>query len=836
MLNNLRVILALAVLGVALYAGFRPVGQLPPLGTFLHPVDGVWAVATQQDFPRHLTLTLPGTRDTVRILVDDRAVPHIFARYPEDAWRALGYLHARHRLFQLELQVRATDGTLTELVGRRALPLDRDNRRLGMPRAAERAAMAMDSMSTVGRALRAYAAGVNARIDELTRRDLPVEYRLLNAWPRRWEPRHSFLFVQRMGYTLSYSQFDRRYEELVAFVGPAAAAGIAPVNSPIQEPVVPGEGAYPRFADGEVPLPAFVTSGSAAGTAEAAGAPEVADTAAEARAPGAEARAASNNWVVGPSRSQSGRALLAGDPHLDLTLPSIWYEAHLVVPGAFDVYGVTFPGVPGVPIGFTRRVAWSFTNTGNDVVDWYQETLDDPEVPETYFLDGAWRRLERRIEVYRDPAGEVLATDTLRFTHRGPLWVDGERALSLRWAMLEDAGVTEAFLEMLRAQSVDEWLGAMQRYRVPVQNGVVADWLGNIAVASYGRYPIRPVGGNGVVIRDGTRSANDWTGNLPVARQPQARNPAQGWLASANQQPVDPAVDSTYLGVDWPAPWRAMRINALLRADTAVTPDAMRRYQTDPGSARADLFVPYFLAAVDRWTDGDPEAVRRASEAAGLLRQWDRRYTRENERAVLFEAAMDELEALLWDELLLGGNGNRRFRARPGEEILAVVLRDSASGWWDDRRTPDRVEGPAEILSRSLAAALDSTEARHGPADGGGWRWETLNHANIRHLMGFRAFSALDIAVQGGPGTLNPISGSGRHGPSWRMVVELGPEVRAWAIYPGGQSGNPVSPWYVDRLAAWANGDLAPVLFPGSPEAFPGDRSLATFTVVPEGR
>lgn len=544
--------------------------------------------------------------------------------------------------------------------------------------------------------------------------------------------------------------------------------------------------------------------------------------------------AASNNWVVAPSRSQSGRALLAGDPHLDLTLPSIWYEAHITVPGAFEVYGVTFPGVPGVPIGFTRRVAWSFTNTGNDVVDWYEETLDDPADPETYFLDGAWRRLERRIEVYRGPGGEVLATDTIRFTHRGPLFRDGDRALSLRWAVLEEARVTEAFLTMLGAQNADEWLTAMQRYRVPVQNGVVADWLGNIAVASYGRYPIRPGDGNGVAIRDGTRSANDWTGNLPVARQPQSRNPAQGYLASANQQPVDPAVDSTYLGVDWPAPWRAMRINALLRADTAVTPDAMRRYQTDPGSARADLFMPHFLDAPERWADGDPEILRRASEAAGLLREWDRRYTRENERAVLFETAMDELEALLWDELLLGQGGNRRFRARPGEEILAVVLRDSASGWWDDRRTPDREEPPAEILSRSLAAALDSTVARHGPADGGGWRWETLNHANIRHLMGLEPFSALGISVQGGPGTLNPIAGSGRHGPSWRMVVELGPEVRAWAIYPGGQSGNPVSRWYVDRLAAWANGDLAPVLFPDSPDALPADRSLATFLVVPE--
>jgi penicillin amidase len=824
----LRPALALAVLAVALYVGFRPVGQMPPLGSLLHPTEGVWAVAAQRDFPDDLSLALTGMRDTVRVLVDDRAVPHIFARHETDAFRALGYLHARHRLFQLELQVRATDGTLTELVGERALDLDRLNRRLGLPRAAEREAAALDSTSDVGRALVAYAQGINARIAELTRRDLPLEYRLFDAWPRRWEPRHSFLFVKRMGFTLSYSRLDRRYAELVEFVGPAAAAALVPVNSPIQEPIVPVERDGPRFMAAPIPVPAFVTGAAGATAGPAADDTTTDDGVAERRVPSA-APAASNNWVVSPARSQSGRALLAGDPHLDMTLPAIWYEAHLVVPGVLDVYGATLPGVPAVIVGFNRRVAWSFTNTGNDIIDYYQETLDRSDAPQSYFLDGAWRRLEPRVEVYRDEHGAVLATDTVYYTHRGPLLRDGDRALSMRWAVLEDGGVADGFLGLMRATDVDSWLRAMRRYRVPVQNAVVADWVGNIAGASYGRYPVRPGDGNGVAIRDGATSASDWIGDLPVERQPQARNPSQGFLASANQQPVDPAVDPTYLGADWPSPWRAMRINALLRADTAVTPDAMRRYQTDPGSARADLLLPHFLRAVDEWTGAEEDVRRRASEAAELLRQWDRRYTRENERAVLFEATIDELDRRVWDELA------PRFRA-PDDAVLLQLLRYGAERWWDDLRTPDVVESRAEILSRSLAAALDSVIARHGPADSGGWRWEGLQHANIRHLMGFPSLSALAIPVQGGPGTLNPISGSGTHGPSWRMVVELGAEVRAWGTYPGGQSGNPASRWYADRIPEWAAGELSPLLFPAAPGALPGERTLATFTFFPEER
>ena len=301
------------------------------------------------------------------------------------------------------------------------------------------------------------------------------------------------------------------------------------------------------------------------------------------------------------------------------------------------------------------------------------------------------------------------------------------------------------------------------------------------------------------------RSASDWLGYLPPSRYPFAMNPPQGFLASANQQPVDPRVNPSYMGSDWYSPWRAMRINSLLRDDSAVTPDAMRRFQTDPGSARADAFVPQFLAAAAR-EDSAGRADATLRDAAKLLAEWDRRYTKENRRAALFEKAMEELNNRTWDELLAGDSGaaNGRSPRLPESQVLLELMRDPTSKWWDDRRTPGVVETRDAILTASLRAALVVARKVYGSPAGDGWLWSNVRHANIYHLARIPALSALDLPVQGGPSTLSPSGGSGTQGPSWRMVVELGPDVRAWATYPGRairQSGQSFLPGSSQALA-----------------------------------
>jgi penicillin amidase len=420
----------------------------------------------------------------------------------------------------------------------------------------------------------------------------------------------------------------------------------------------------------------------------------------------------------------------------------------------------------------------------------------------------------------------VLAIDTLFVTHRGPLLMRGGQALSLRWTALDPGGSVTAFDRVATARSVDEWLAAMEVYKAPIQNGLVADRNGSIAIRATGSYPVRG-GPDGELVRDGSRTANDWTGYLPLAREPYAKDPPQGYLASANQQPVDPATDHDYLGANWPAPFRALRINALLRADSAVTPDEMARFQTDPGSSRADLFMPYFLAAAK--TSRDPEAI----EAGRLLAQWDRRYTKDNVRAVLFEQAMSELNDRLWDELVDPRDTTTTRRvATPSGPIVLALLADPKSRWWDNRTTP-QVEDRDAILEQSLVAGLAATRRRYGAPDAGGWRWDKVQTANIRHLTGLEPLSVLKLPVQGGPSTLNPSSGSGTNGPSWRMVVDLGPELRARAIYPGGQSGNPVSSRYADRIPQWVAGKLDSLFVPRNPGDLPAAAIMSTLTLRP---
>jgi penicillin amidase len=541
----------------------------------------------------------------------------------------------------------------------------------------------------------------------------------------------------------------------------------------------------------------------------------------------------SNNWAVAPSRSSTGNALLAGDPHLDLTLPSVWYEMHIVVPGKLDAAGVGFPGMPGVVIGFNRDVAWTFTNTGSDVNDFYAERVDDEKHPSRYQVDGRWRDLEKRAETYRGPGGKVLATDTLYFTHRGPMRRIRGRWLSMRWTAYEPSHEPDNFMALSHTRSVNEWLYAMRDYVAPTQNGLVADKSGNIAIRSSGAYPIRPGDGRGDVIRDGSTSASDWTGYLPLAQFPFGMNPAQGYLASANQQPVDPRQNPAYMGSGWYSPWRAMRINALLRGDSSVTPDDMRRFQTEPGSARADAFVPLFLSAATR-QDSLGKSNAKLRDAARLLSEWDRRYTRDNRRAVIFEAAMNDLSLRAWDELTDSAGAAVPDAAGrvPETQILLELARSPSSAWWDNRRTRQREDRDA-ILSASLEAGYDTVVARNGKPDSSAWLWSARRTAYIRHLLRIPALAAPRVSLQGGPGTLNPSSGEGTQGASWRMVVELGPETRAWAVYPGGQSGAPASSRYLDRLSRWANGQLEPVLFPRRPEDLDRKRVISTLVLKP---
>lgn len=816
------------VLAATVFVCARGVGSagIPPFGPLLDPVQGAAAAVRSGDLPTSEKERIPSLGAGVRVLFDTRGVPHVYASNTRDAYRALGYAIARDRYFQMELTYRAASGTLTELVGARALSVDKEARRLGLGWAAEQKWAALDTSSEGRRAMQAFADGVNAYRATMTAASTPMEYKLLGAAPmERWEPRYSVYLLMRMALTLAYNPDDLRRTRVAALVGRDAANALFPRDAPIQEPIQPVPGrAAPREAWSVIPAPGAPDTTLLA-PAKAASVIEHTALA----MPGAEQTGdalGSNNWAVAPTRTASGGALLSGDPHLDLSLPSIWYEAHLVVKDSLDVYGVTFPGSPTIVIGFNQNVAWTFTNTGGDVADYFLEEVDNAVTPTRYRLDGAWQKLVPRIETFRSPAGRQIGVDTVYYTHRGPTTSENGHLLSFRWTAHDPSNELDGFVAATRATSVQSWQQAMLPYKSPTQNMLVADRSGTIALRSMGDYPMRRNGEEGSYVRDGRTRANDWVGSLPVDEMPQVMNPAQGYIVSANQQPFDPSVVSRYIGSNWPDPWRALRINEILRADAKVTPDRMRQMHMDPLNVRARMIAPYFVRAAER--SGNVAL----GAAAKMLRDWDYRYTLSDRAPVLFEAAMKRAVASTWDEL----------SAEPGKPPLAVpasyvylnLLRDSTSIWWDDRRTAGTVETRDALLADALSKAFDSLTVTLGPV-GQPWEWSRTGGINVHHLANLSGFSRDHLAVTSGYGTIAPASGAnGSHGASWRMIVELTKERRtAWAIYPGGQSGNPASRRYDDRLEKWRTGQLDSLVVPESEAAFAKSRLLSTLELRP---
>lgn len=822
-----RSALSLVVGAAALWIGSQGAGPLPPLGSVLSPASGVWLNALN-DLPPEAQGKVSGLSGSVEIKFDQRSVPHIFAATELDAYRALGYVVARDRLFQLELQSRAGEGTLTELVGAVALSTDQETRRLGMPRAAERHFAALDTSGVMAKMLDAYAEGINAYMKTLSPAQYPVEYKLLNKAPRKWLPVYSLHLFNRMGYTLAFAPTELDLLKARALVGDAAARSLFDTDSPIQEPIQPSQRNEPRDLRLAVAPPGLPDSSAVKELAQMNGAKRQlfgwsrTDGFSESDRMEVENQFAfaSNNWAVSPSRSASGNALLAGDPHLELTLPSIWYEAHIVVPGVIDVGGVTIPGLPGVVIGFTRALAWSFTNTGADVMDFWRETVNDMNKPTHYVLDGqSTPFVDTRVEDYRGPKGELIAVDTVYYTHRGPMQRVGNEWLSMRWTVLEAGDELLAFGAAQRAPSAAAFLDSMAQYfHAPAQNMIVADTSGDIAIRSTGYFPIRADSARGNTIFDGSTRRTDWLGYRPLNRYPQSVNPNQGYLASANQQPIDPLDDKLYFGVDSHYEiWRALQINRLLRSDNRMTADKMRTFQTDPGSVRADLLVPPFIEAANAElavsnADGPQNTSLRAAHK--LLSEWDKRYTRNNTGARLFETALNFTSLLLYDELI--PSGGTRPSPLPSESRLLELIADSSNSWWDDKRTTSIREGRNTILARALSMAYDSLTVQYGDPNITAWTWSRVAPAKPMHLLRLDGFNAPATPIDGGRGTLNPSVAAKRanFGASWRMVVEFGPNPIIHATYPGGQSGNPASSRYLDRLEQWGNGTLDSVRTP----------------------
>jgi penicillin amidase len=820
-----------------------------------------------QDFPAvgqaaRATLALAGLKAPVGVYRDTFGIPHIYAGSAEDAYFALGYLHATDRLFEMEVFRRRASGTLAEVFGKASLDDDIFVRQIGIRRTAEAAWKSHRLDGRIRSEMEAYCAGVNARLGELQKLSgpkLPEIFQQLGFTPAPWTPVDALAFPKYMGWDQSGTDTDVWMGMLVEKLGRETVDELFPLDRPYEVPTIPGWGAVnkplghgdalagwgggPRPPSGvwRPSAPCLRRSPCAATDVPPKFPPDFDRAALDLHRHfvsgrfGSEFAFGSNNWVIDGTKSATGKPILANDPHLGFSLPSIWYTAHLVAPG-LNIAGVTFAGFPYTVIGHNDRIAWGLTDMQADAVDYFIEKTD-PQHPHQYFYKGAWRPLTRVREDVPVRGGKPVPLE-IESTIHGPLVTTHGANLALAWTGLEPTFEVVAFQRLNTARGLADYEAALKNLTVPALNVIYADVDGNIAIAPHGALPIRKRGlGRWPV--DGSSGDYDWAGNIPDDQLPFALNPTQHFLASANGRPA-PVGYPYYLGWMWDPSYRTRRIHELLCTHDHITVEDMEAFQMDAHDSAAEAFVPVLVAVYDRQPFGGDE-VRRAIDE---LRRWNFEATPESvaERiwAVWFERFrqdvwQDDFDAAgveRWD----GGWGYAGSNERQPElEVLEFLTRaNPESKWFDDVRTKQR-ERRDDIMVRSFVAVVAQLVKGQG-ADMSRWQWGATNVLRLHSITQNPALDRGGIPVRGDEFTLGPGANGGEvtGGASWRMVVDFSELGHSFGMYPGGQSEDPTSPHYDDQMKPWAEGRYLPLYFYPSPQAFQAGQVESVLVLEPK--
>ncbi|MEO6094622.1 MAG: penicillin acylase family protein [Fibrobacteria bacterium] len=821
------------------------VGPIPSAGRIFNPFSGFWTNA-EVGHPRDLKLQARGLDETVTVVFDKRQVPHIFAQNSHDLFFAQGYVTARDRLWQMEIQARAAAGRLAEILGPNLVDHDLFQRRLGIPLAAGQALDLAKKDPEAWLALQAYADGVNAWIANLDPEAYPLEYKLLEYAPSHWSPINTMLMIKQMQWNLSATREDLPMTNTLAKLGRDFTARYYPPQRSDVPPVIPpgtpwrvgtadtgAAGAGIPAAESLVghPHPPFllpVSDSASLGEAPASPPPENPPKKASPAPPDRKENPlpvppksptpgnGSNNFVVAGSRSLGGYPLLANDPHLDLGLPSIWYEVQLSAPG-IGVYGVSMPGTPAVTIGFNHKVAWGMTNGNDDVFDWYRITFKDSSLGE-YLHGGQWKPTRKVVEVINVRNGNAVL-DTVFYTHQGPLvlksqeqpWSRNTPALhALRWLALDPSDEVLAFLRMMKARNLEDFSAALDPFHCPSQNFAFASIYGDIAMFHHGRFP-RKWKGQGRFTLDGSEPGNDWSGWLPGAAAPSVRNPAQGWLFSANQSPTDSTYPN-YLGSGFANGQRAKRLGQLLSEADSLTPESAFGILMDDYDLHAAEVLPLLLDRIARLPLAKPD-----SEARQELAAWNFHHAPDLRAPALFDRWWKLLYRSVWiDEF---GGDSIHYQWPDKDRTRRMIREEPDADWFDDITTSTR-ETLATLAARSFREAC--AQVRKG---GRSMPWFAYRPVRIGHLAHIDAFSSAPISAGGCADCVNALNHT--HGPSWRMVVALQGKPWGYGIYPGGQSGNPGSPHYGDFIADWAAGKYYKLEFLDGPGSQAGEFSYS---------
>jgi penicillin amidase len=768
--------------------------RLPPLGKFLDPFEGFWQNEESTDEKVFTNLDIPGLKAPVTIEFDSLMIPHIFASNDEDLFLAQGYVTAMHRLWQMEFQTHAAAGRISEIIGpgkdSTILSFDRSQRRLGMTYGAQHTLEAMNADPLSKMMVEQYSAGINYYIQSLSYRKLPFEYKLLDYEPEPWTPLKCALLLKNMAKTLNMSEKDMEMTNALKLYGKEMMDLLYPDNENVGDPIVDNTGNWkfkPVTIDSVPPaLPEeLINIGK--------------------KIPGADPNNGSNNWAVAGSKTATGSPILCGDPHLDLSLPSIWYAIQLNAPGV-NVMGASLPGAPNIIIGFNDSIAWSVTNAQRDLVDWYQIKFTD-ETKSKYLLDGKAVDTKRVVEAFH-VRGQEIFYDTVMYTEWGPITYDDnfedkdKQYFSFRWISHDRSDEVIAFYKLNRGRNHADYMAALNYFSIPAQNFVFASVSGDVAMRIQGKYPVRRKD-EGKFILDGSKSSNGWQAFIPNEQNVMYKNPSRGFVSSANQYPVDATYPYYVNGESFEA-YRNRRINQVLQQSNKISVQDLMNLQSDNFNLKASECVPVFLKHLDSTKFTTDELI-----AFQILKSWDFVNDKESVGASYFEAWWRRLMPMIWDEM---DDPKYSLQTPTSFTTIKLIKEKPDLMFFDIKGTPEK-ETATEVLRKSFSAGvadiktwIEEKDQANEPREEKHTRplWADFKDSYMRHLLRIEPLN-IHVRAGGNSGIVNAHSRT--NGPSWRMVVSLEKSgVKAWGVYPGGQSGNPGSKHYSDMIDRWTNG------------------------------
>lgn len=750
-----------------------------------------------QPDPQQQAIQLKDIKDRITIHRDERGIPYVEAQNDEDLYFGQGYATAADRLWQMDLFRRTARGELSEVLGAGpnnvALDQDKLHRTYGFTQAAE--AELGSASPRVRTVLEAYARGVNAYAASLGPKSLPPEFQLLQYNFRPWTAADSLVLVKIFFEALSDTWRLDLMRQALSVIPVEKRAELLPEISPIDVLVV-GKDTQSKAKTAQLKREPV----SAETLAKLAHNQAIAAAALERIGLFTDALAASNNWVVSGSRTVSGKPLLANDPHLRPTSPSIWHMVHLSAPGV-RVAGVVMPGLPGVIIGHNDRIAWGFTNVGPDVQDLYIEKFN-PDNPKQYQTPSGWqdaviRREEIKVRKGIGSSEHDIVTHEVTVTSHGPIIFEGDgKRYALRWTALDPAkNNADSTYRLNRARNWKEFNEALESFTAPTQNIVYADVEGHIGYHAAGVIPIRK-SGDGSVPYDGSTDAGEWTGYIPSAKLPALFDPPSGIIVTANQRIV--GTDYPYfLTHSWAQPYRARRILDLLNEKPKLGAEDFRRIL---GDVHAIAGVTFTREAVKLLRPKLTPADEKLRSTLDAFEKWDGRVNAEStigpiasQMRLAFRSKV--LTAALGQELV------RNYQWSNFDTTLDRVLKDQPAGW-----LPKEFASYADLLRASYDDAIANLTKSLG-TDQSKWTWGEMAKARFPHPLGQAPLIGAQFAIppfpQNGTGGLIGATVNVGSGVSMRLIADPSDWDKTQQGIALGESGVPKSPHWNDQLNDW---------------------------------